>query len=242
MMPIFISSSESLMTHSAQAVPALLTRKLGGSHESGCVPAHTSSTRSVVVGIVHSAAVLSAAHSDLYIPRMLTRFGLLTLVLGLVACNSTEPGSGAVASVAIVSGDLQIGPANTELPTPLVVRVLDAERRPVRGQVVNFRVVAGNGSVFAGSGSSNEDGLVQERWTLGPVSSDTQRVEARAVHPATGEPIVFAEFRALATSPDGVPPSGQLLLISGLAGGLFEIIIGHEFPGPAYALAVQGFS
>jgi alpha-tubulin suppressor-like RCC1 family protein len=115
--------------------------------------------------------------------------------------------------------------------------VLDAERRPVRGQVVNFRVVAGNGSVFAGSGSSNEDGLVQERWTLGPFSSDTQRVEARAVDPATGEPIVFAVFRAVTSPPDDVAPSGHLLIYSGIFGGLYEVVIGQPLPTLAYALA-----
>jgi alpha-tubulin suppressor-like RCC1 family protein len=188
---------------------------------------------------------------------MLRRLAGLTLAIGLASCgDSAEPGTGPVTSVAIVSGDLQKGPGNAELPDPLVVRVLDGDGNPVRGQVVNFRVVAGYGSVFAGSGSSNEDGLVQERWTLGPFSPDTQRVEARAVDPVTGEPIVFAVFRAVATPPDDVPPSGRLSIEPSVEQGVPEVVIGqaplwgdyvrahdwfgHPIPGLEVSFAVTG--
>lgn len=159
------------------------------------------------------------------------------LLIGLSGCgDSAAPGPSPVASVAILSGDLQRGPAGAELPSPLVVRVLDAERDPVSGQVVNFHVVAGGGSVFAGSGSSNSDGLVQERWTLGPVHADTQRVEARAVDPATGEPIVFAVFRALATPAAG----GRLLLVTPIVEGRPEIVIGQTTDWPIRMVAYDG--
>ena len=70
----------------------------------------------------------------------------------------------------------------------------------MRDQLVNFRVIAGGGSVFAGSALTNKDGIAQERWTLGTVAGDTQRVEARAVDPETGAGVVFAVFRAIATA------------------------------------------
>jgi hypothetical protein len=159
---------------------------------------------------------------------MLRRLGHLSLLVGLVACGDpADPSSGPVASVAIVSGDLQKGPAGAELPNPLVVRVLDEEGKPVAGQVVNFRVVAGGGSVFAGSGISNADGRVQERWTLG-VYADTQRVEARAVDATTGEPIVFAVFRAISTGAE----SGSLsIFIESYGGGTSQVVVGHTVIG-----------
>jgi hypothetical protein len=109
-------------------------------------------------------------------------------------------------SMSVVSGDGQHGAPGTELTDPLVVRVEDARGRPVVGQIVNFRVVSGGGSVFAGAAISNRSGLVQERWTLG--FGDLQRVEARAIDPATGAPLTFAVFTATF---DSIPPSGDSL-------------------------------
>jgi hypothetical protein len=125
------------------------------------------------------------------------------LLLGLVAaaCNGEVVGGGQrPARVVVVSGDLQRDTVGKELAQPLVVRVLDERDQPVKGQLVNFVVTAGGGSVFAGSALTNAQGEARERWTLGTVAGDTQRVEARAVDPATGEAIVFETFRAI-----GVP-------------------------------------
>jgi alpha-tubulin suppressor-like RCC1 family protein len=84
----------------------------------------------------------------------------------------------------------------------LVVKVLSADGNPVAGQLVNFRVIAGGGSMFAGSSITNKDGISQDRWTLGPVTADSQVAEARAVDNTTGNPIVFARFRAnIASAP-----------------------------------------
>lgn len=51
----------------------------------------------------------------------------------------------------IVFGDAQYGIVGWELPQPLVVKLLDANGQAVQGQVVNFRVTEGGGSVFAQS-------------------------------------------------------------------------------------------
>ncbi|HET6763861.1 MAG TPA: Ig-like domain-containing protein [Longimicrobiaceae bacterium] len=130
-----------------------------------------------------------------------TRLASLALLLALAGCDSATGANppGPPARVDIVSGDLQANVVVAhELPTPLVVRVLDAGGKPVPNQVVNFRVTAGNGSVFAGASQTNSDGEARERWTLGTVAGDTQRVEVRAVDAATGEAKVFATFRAVA--------------------------------------------
>jgi len=94
--------------------------------------------------------------------------------------------------MSIVSGDGQHGPPGVELPDPLIARIENSRGRPVIGQIVNFRVVLGGGSVFAGATISNRDGLVSERWTLG--AAGAQRVEVRAVDPETGNPLTFAVF------------------------------------------------
>jgi hypothetical protein len=106
-------------------------------------------------------------------------------------------------SLNVVSGDAQSGLANTELPDPLVVQVLDTKGHRVRDQIVNFRVVAGGGSVFAGTSLTNSDGIAMEWWTLG--ASGAQRVEVRAVDPTTGEKQVFATFNATIAAPP--PPA-----------------------------------
>ncbi len=126
----------------------------------------------------------------------------LTIMLAaalLSACGeSTSPSGHQIAALMqIVSGDAQQAVVGTELANPLVVKVLDSAGAAVSGQLVNFRVVSGGGSVFAGSSITNTAGLAQERWTLGTSTADSQRVEARAVDNVTGAPLTFAVFKAV---------------------------------------------
>lgn len=117
---------------------------------------------------------------------------------GIVACTeSNDPRFGAPARLDVVSGEGQLGVVGTQLDQPLVVRVVDGAGRPVVGHSVSFHVTAGSGSVFAGSSSSDELGVVRERWTLGTVSSDAQRVEARALD-NVGTPLPVVVFQAQA--------------------------------------------
>lgn len=131
-----------------------------------------------------------------------------------VACDSpthSDDGAPVAARLDVMSGDLQTAEVGTELPQPLVVKVTDAKGKPVPGQIVNFRVVSGGGSVYAGTAQTNADGLAQERWTLGTAARDTQRVEARAVDPATGQGLLFGTFQAVgrAGAPAGISPVGS---------------------------------
>jgi hypothetical protein len=124
---------------------------------------------------------------------------LLLSATALLSCNDSPTEAEQIrapASLDVVAGDEQEGVVGAELASPLVVRVEDANGLPIIGQLVNFRVTAGGGSVFAGAGITNALGVVQDRWTLGTSTADSQRVEARAVNPTTGAGIVFATFRA----------------------------------------------
>jgi hypothetical protein len=126
--------------------------------------------------------------------------GLLVLT-SCIAPVDTDQATGPL-SLSVVSGNNQSAPPGAELPSPIVARVEDSRGRAVLGQVVNFRVVAGGGSVFAGVAITGRDGIVQERWTLG--SSGPQQVEARAIDNETGAKLTFAIFTA--TLADVAPP------------------------------------
>jgi alpha-tubulin suppressor-like RCC1 family protein len=125
----------------------------------------------------------------------------LVLALMLAACDSSSGPSALAANMQIVAGNAQSGEVGQELPDPLVVRVTDDNDQPVKGQLVNFRVTDGGGSVFAGSALTNQDGEARERWTLGEEPGVPQTVEARAVDQSTGDPLVFATFTAEALAP-----------------------------------------
>ena len=73
------------------------------------------------------------------------RVPLLIGVVLFLSCDSpTEPDETHIpASLDIVAGNSQEGVVGTELANPLVVRVEDASGNPVAGQLVNFRVTAG---------------------------------------------------------------------------------------------------
>lgn len=69
------------------------------------------------------------------------------------------------------------------------------------GVLVNFHVVSGGGTVFAGSAITNSLGIAREVWTLGTGAGD-QVIEVRAVDQDTGEPIVYATATTTATPGD----------------------------------------
>lgn len=121
-------------------------------------------------------------------------FAFLSSCEGTTVVRSVGP----PALLEIVAGQNQTAPAGTELPVPIEVRVLDADGQAVAGQVINFKVVAGGGSVFAGTAISNASGIAKERWTVGTTVSE-QRLEARAVDPVNGAALVLGVFNATVT-------------------------------------------
>ncbi|HET7462952.1 MAG TPA: Ig-like domain-containing protein [Longimicrobium sp.] len=174
------------------------------------------------------------------------------LVIGLGAlagcADSTGPRTGPAAKLDVVAGNTQSAAAGAELPQPLVVKVSDAKGRAVKGQVVNFVVTAGGGQVFAGTALTNDDGLAQERWTLGKVAGAPQTLEARAVDSSTGQALVFATFTATATA-GAAATVGALngdSLVSGVSGSAvedsFAVVVrdpyGNAVPGAQVAWAV----
>src|SRR5579862_3168969 len=145
------------------------------------------------------------------------RFWLLLAPVVLVGCGGTsltDSQSKVPASLDIVSGQSQSGVVGTQLNDPLGVTIRNSAGNPIAGQLVNFRIISGGGSVFAGAALTGSDGVAKERWTLGTSIADSQVVEARAVDATTGDALVFGRFQAKAlagpvTTIDKVSGDGQ---------------------------------
>lgn len=130
---------------------------------------------------------------------------LCALIAGLAACGggsghgpSEDVTRNQLATARLSAGNNQSATVGTDLPNPLVAQLLNAWAEPIAGQVVNFRVTLGGGSVFAGAAASDADGFVRERWTLGTVSGP-QRIEVRSVDPQ-GAGVAYATFEAVAVA------------------------------------------
>ena len=138
-------------------------------------------------------------------PAQLLKITGIVLVAGC-ADKTTAGLEPTPAEMIIVSGNAQTAPPGTELPAPVVVKVTDANGTGIANQIVNFRVVSGGGSVFAGVAKTNATGIAKEFWTLGSQAGE-QKLEARAVDGGTGGKLVYASFTATAGTP---PPTSTV--------------------------------
>ncbi|HEX2250715.1 MAG TPA: Ig-like domain-containing protein [Gemmatimonadales bacterium] len=94
--------------------------------------------------------------------------GALFLLAHCGGSDLTLPGDAAPAAITIHDGDGQDGVAGAELPSPIVVKVLNRRGEPVPAQLVAFSLEgeAGGGSITPES-RTNEEGLAQAVWVLG---------------------------------------------------------------------------
>ena len=120
------------------------------------------------------------------------------------------------ASLVIVSGNNQTGPAGSTLPNLVVVKALDAASNPISGVPISLTVTAGGGSFQPGSPRTGPNGQAPFAWTLGSstgANSATASVtgltpvtlSAIATAPLTGPPITTIAGRAWLFSGDGGP-------------------------------------
>jgi adhesin/invasin len=114
--------------------------------------------------------------------------------------------AGAAARLVLVSGDGQSARVGTALPSPLVVRVQDANSNAVAGATVRFAISAGGGSLSAASATTDGSGLASVTLTLGTALGGNS-VAASATG-LSGSPITFN-----ATGTAGTP--AQVVLVSG---------------------------
>lgn len=109
--------------------------------------------------------------------------------------------TGTEANLILVSGDHQTGRVGQPLAAPFVVRVTDANGRPVSGVSVSFTLSAGGGALEPPVAATDSEGRAATRLTLGPVAG-THTVLASS-GTLVGSPITFT-----ATAIDGDLPTG----------------------------------
>lgn len=119
--------------------------------------------------------------------------------------HNAVPGS--AASLVLISGSGQTAPPGTEVPDPLVVRVVDAEGNGIAGQAVTWVVASGGGSVDPATSQTDGEGLTSTRWTLGDLPG-TNTVSAVA------SGIGIVGFTATASSGGGPGPSASTSTIT----------------------------
>ena len=84
------------------------------------------------------------------------------------------------AMVVKMAGDGQTGALSQPLAQELEVEITDSQGNPIGGQVVNFGIVAGAGSLSPTSATTDAQGLATSVWTLGCSNDNPQRVVATA--------------------------------------------------------------
>lgn len=149
---------------------------------------------------------------------------------------------GPPSQVAAVSTTSLSGVVGAALADPLIVRVTDVDGRPVPGVAVDFQVTTGGGSVeiLPGAGPSSSRGLslsgsaalvsdstdangeVRGRWTLGTIPGDQT---------ATATVLQIGEIAFTATAEVDVPADARILNSSAFIG-----IAGQEADGPITVL------
>jgi hypothetical protein len=125
------------------------------------------------------AQVLAASADTLVImPRVhLPRFSRpsIALLIAAAGCSaagsSTAPGSSSAAQIVVVQGSNQVAQAGRELPTPLVLRVLDSLGVAVPHVTVSLSVALGGGAVTPASDTTDSRGEFKAKWTLGAGSA-----------------------------------------------------------------------
>ena len=101
-----------------------------------------------------------------------------------------EPESGTTplpVQLEVVSGNDQVGSAGAALAAPVRVRVVDPHGEPIPGLWAEWTVVEGSGEVAARHTFSDENGIAETTWILGP-ETGLQRVR---VFVNGGAPMVF---------------------------------------------------
>lgn len=156
----------------------------------------------------------------------------VTIVFGLAGCGGGSSSLGGDTTISIVDGNNQTATVNSELPKPLVVLIENSEGQPVAGQTVNFKVISGNGTVFAGAATSDANGIARERWTLGTIAG-AQKVEVRAVD-SSGVAVVYATFDSIAVA----GPPNYVEFVSGGSQAAQQM---QSLPLPVKAMVMDAF-
>lgn len=143
----------------------------------------------------------------------------------LVLPDQTEP-----ARIEVVSGTNQAGAVGTMLQEPLVVRVTDAQGRPVGERRVAFILGTGaaGGSLDPDTSLTDSDGKATVRWVLG-TAQGTQRVDAKVVSAIP-----------LSTTFTATASAGVAARIEAVRGGGQTATAGSELPDSLIVRTLDG--
>jgi hypothetical protein len=132
-----------------------------------------------------------------YTDLSLAVWGALPLALACNAGDLTLPAENQPAALTPLQGNSQTAIVGGTLPESLVVRVTDARRVPIAQIRVAFVLMTPStgGSVKPDTGTTDQNGRVAARWTLGP-QAGVQQLEARLV----GNDQLKASFTATASA------------------------------------------
>ena len=131
------------------------------------------------------------------------------MMVGALACAGDQvaaPPPKPALAIASGGGDAQSGTVGSTLPQPIAVQITGVSQ--LDGQVLNFVVTSGGGTVFAGvvmTGAPTSGpwaglhGIATNTWTLGPTAGP-QTIQARLIDPTTNATITQATFAATATA------------------------------------------
>lgn len=107
--------------------------------------------------------------------------------------------------LALVAGTDQRAIAGSTLPQPIVVRATNRKGAPAAGQLVSFKLPAGQGSVQPATAFTDADGRARATWTLGDnpgrqrLLASVAKVDSAVAIVAEADPIV-ANTRVVALS------------------------------------------
>jgi len=107
----------------------------------------------------------------LLLPSILRQAPLAALLassLAAAGCGKEVVAAPTPGSLVLVQGNNQQVQGGSELPNPVVVRVLGTDGAPIDNHPIGFSVIQGGGTVTPGSGFSDENGEVKVKWTVGP--------------------------------------------------------------------------
>ncbi len=113
---------------------------------------------------------------------------LIALLLPLAACQDVPvepetPDTGPV-NMSVVAATTEFVKCGEEIP--VTVTATDSRGRPLVNYLVNFKVLAGGGRMFAGTALTNRSGIARDYWSIGSAANVLNTLEVRAVDPTTG--------------------------------------------------------
>ncbi len=105
---------------------------------------------------------------------------------GGAADSATGVTARAPSALVIVQGAAQSAQAGRDLPTPIVLRVVDSSGVGMSGHTVTLAVAAGGGAVTPASDTTDAHGEFKAKWTLGPAAVEQTIVAStRGVSPVS---------------------------------------------------------